>query len=221
MKKLLLLFILPFSLAAYTLNFDKTFEIALKPDTLMTNITIAALKPTEKEVLQKLTSFSTYISGYKDITKKGGTYTIYPEYKYENNRRYKTGYRGTMHYQISSHNSDDLNTFITTLHDKKKDFDVDISLSSVSWQLSQKQKNGKLDSLRLDAIVWINQYAKSLSMKLDTTCKINKISLTAPSFDYPRPVMMESRSVAPATAPTPEQDEQKIMINPQFELECQ
>ena len=214
-------FLLTSSLLAYTINFDKSFEIDIKPDTITTHITISTQKPTEKIVLQKLTSFSTFISGYKDVEKKGGNYSVYPEYRYENNHRYKNGYRGTMDYQISSQKADDLNTFIANLHDKKKDFDVDISLSSVSWILSAKQKEGKQDALRLDAIRWINSYADKLSTELNSSCKVTKISLSAPSYNYPRAVMMEAKSMAADAAPTPEQDIQKISIVPHFELECQ
>jgi len=220
MIKLLLPVLFTSSLFAYTINFDKPFEIVIKPDTLTTNISISTKKSSEKEVLEKLTSFSTYISGYLDVEKKGGNYSINPDYKYENNRRYKNGYVGNMRYQISSKKSENVNTFIANLHNKKKDFDVDITLASVTWQLSPQQKEGQLDKLRLTAITWINAYAKELSSKLKTTCKVTKISLNAPSFQYPHPVMMESKSMVSDAAPTPEQDTQKITINPHFELEC-
>lgn len=221
MIRLFIPFMLASQLSAYSINFDKSFEITLKPDTLTTHITISTKKSSEKEVLQKLTSFSTYVSGYKDIEKKGGNYSIHPEYKYENNHRYKNGYRGDMNYQVSSKNADDVNTFIANLHDKKKDFDVDISLSSVNWVLSPQQKEGKLDALRLDAILWINTYAKTISTQIKSTCKVSKVSLNQARFDYPRPMMMEAKSLASDAAPTPEQDVQKITINPHFELECQ
>ena len=221
MMRFTLPFILASQLAAYTISFDKSFEIQIKPDTLTTQITISTQKPSEKVVLQKLTSFSTFISGYKDVEKKGGNYSVYPEYRYENNHRYKNGYRGTMNYQISSKKSDDLNTFIANLHDKKKDFDVDISLSSVNWTLSPKQKEGKEDALRLDAILWINDYANKLASQLHSICKVTKTTFSVPSYDYPRPVMMEAKSLASDAAPTPQQDIQKISIHPHFELECQ
>ena len=221
MMKLLLASVLASSLSAYSINFDKSFEITLKPDTLTTHITISTKKTTEKDVLQKLTSFSTYISGYLDIEKKGGNYSIHPEYKYENNHRYKNGYRGDMNYQISSKEAEAVNTFIANLHDKKKDFDVDISLSSVNWQLSPEQKEGKLDALRLKAIVWINDYAKTLSTQIESECKVTKISLNQARFDHPAPMMLESKSMVADAAPTPQQDNQKMTITPHFELECQ
>ncbi len=220
MIKLTFPLLLASQLLAYTINFDKAFEIEMKPDTITTQITINTQKKSEKAVLQKLTSFSTFISGYKDVEKKGGNYSLYPAYHYENNHRYKDGYKGTMHYQISSKKAEDLNTFIANLQNKKKDFDVDISLSSVSWKLSPKQKEGKEDALRLKAIVWINDYAKKLSDQLDTSCKVTKIAFTAPAYNYPRPMMMEAKSIAADAAPTPEQDLQKISIQPHFELEC-
>ncbi len=221
MIRLTIPFILASQLFSYTINFDKAFEIQIKPDTITTHITISAQKPSEKVVLQKLTSFSTFIAGYKDVEKKGGNYSVYPEYRYENNHRYKNGYRGSMDYQISSKKSDDLNTFIANLHDKKKDFDVDISISSVNWVLSPEQREGKQDALRLDAISWINAYAKKLSSELSTSCKVTKISLSSPTYDYPRPVKMEAKSLASDAAPTPEQDIQMISVHPHFELECQ
>ncbi len=217
-------FILPLLLTtqifAYTINFDKVFEIEMRPDIITTQITIATQKKSEKDVLQKLTSFSTFISGYKDVEKKGGNYTIYPEYKFENNHRYKNGYKGTMHYQISSKNPEDLNSFITNLHDKKKDFDVDISLSSVNWVLSPIQREGREDALRLEAIKWINSYAKKLSVELQNSCKVTKISFSSPSYNYP-PIMMETKSRSFDAAPTPQRDLQKISIHPHFALECQ
>ena len=221
MKYIIIMIALATSLSAYTISFDKVFESRLKPDTLTTYITISTQKDSEKKVLQKLTSFSAFISNYKDIEKKGGNYSIVPEYKYENNQRYKNGYSGNMHYQISAKDADAVNTFIANLHDKKKDFDVDISISSVSWQLSPEQKDGRLDALRLKAIVWINDYAKTLSTQINSECKVSKISLNQVNHNYPQPrMMMESKSMPADAAPTPEQDDQKMTINPHFELEC-
>jgi len=206
---------------AYSIHFEKRFEVALKPNILTTQLSISCKKPSEKEVLKKLTSFSNFIAGYKDVDKKGGNYTIYPEYRYENNQRFKSGYRGEMQYTISSKKADDVNTFISNIHDKKKDFDVDISLSSVRWQLAPKQKEGQVDKLRLDALLWINAYAKSLSSSLQSTCKVTKASFVSPSFQYPNPMALEAKNMATDSAPTPQQDNQKIIVNPSFELECQ
>lgn len=208
------------SLSAYSLQFSKPFEIELKPDILSTHIAVTVLKPTEKESLLKLSTFSSFISAYLDVEKRGGNYSIHPEYKYENNRRYKSGYRGNMSYQISAKKPDDLNTFIANLHDKKSDFDVDISISSVSWILSKEQRQGKMDLLRLDAIKWINTYASLLSSELQSSCTVTKVTIDSPRNVYPAPVMMESRSLQSDTVPTPEQDSQKLSIQPQFELEC-
>ncbi len=219
-KTIISTLLLSMSLSAYTINFDKEFKLALKPDTLKTMLSISTLKPSEKEVLEKLTSFSTFISHYKDVDKKGGTYSIHPQYQYENNRRYKNGYQGMMQYQISSKQADDMNTFIANLHDKKKEFDVDISIENISWVLSDSQQKGQEDILRLKAIKWITQYANELSTTLHTTCKVRKISLSSPQMSYPRPMMLEAKALSADSAPTPEQDQQVIAIHPHFELEC-
>ena len=94
MIKLTFPLLLASQLLAYTINFDKAFEIEMKPDTITTQITINTQKKSEKAVLQKLTSFSTFISGYKDVEKKGGNYSLYPAYHYENNHRTKMDTKG-------------------------------------------------------------------------------------------------------------------------------
>jgi hypothetical protein len=76
-KLLLLLFTVP--LISYTINFDKSFEIELKPDTLTAHINIRSKKSDEKEVLNSLSKFSKFISEYEGVEKKGGNYSVAPE----------------------------------------------------------------------------------------------------------------------------------------------
>jgi uncharacterized protein YggE len=221
MKIVILIMFLTVSLFGLTINFSKSFDTEIKPDTLQAAINITVKKATEKEVVENLSKFSTFIDEDKDVEKKGGNYSVHPQYKYENNHRYKSDYAGNMHYQVSSKDADKLNNFLISLYGFKTDRDVDISTSSVSWVMSKAQKAGKIDALRLDAIIWADSYANSLSDSLNKKCSVNSVSFTPVNHYYPQPMMrMESKEMDAVAAPTPTQDMQKMSVTPTFQLEC-
>lgn len=209
------------SLFGLTVNFSKSFDAEIKPDTLQAGINITVKKATEKEVVQSLSIFSTFIDDAKEVEKKGGNYNVHPQYKYENNNRYKSDYVGNIHYQITSKDSDKLNSFLVSLYALKNDNRVDISTSSVSWVMSETQKSGKIDALRLEAIIWADSYAKSLSDSLSKKCSVISVSFTPVNHYYPQPMMRnKSMEMDAVSAPTPTQDMQKMCVNPTFQLEC-
>ncbi len=209
------------SLFGLTINFSKTFDAEIKPDTLQAGINITVKKATEKDVVESLSMFSTFIDEDKDVEKKGGNYSVHPQYKYENNHRYKSDYAGNMHYQISSKDSDKLNNFLVSLYSQKNDNRVDISTSFVSWVMSEAQKSGKIDALRLEAIIWADSYAKSLSDSLSKKCSVISVSFTPVNHYYPQPMMRnKSMEMDAVSAPTPTQDMQKMSVTPTIQLEC-
>lgn len=221
MKLAILTPLISVSLFGLTINFSKSFDAEIKPDTLQAGINITVKKAREKEVVESLSKFSTFIDDAKDVDKKGGNYSVRPQYKYENNQRYKSDYMGNMHYQINSKDADKLNAFLASLYGQKSDNRVDISTSSVSWVMSEAQKSGKIDALRLDAIIWSDAYAKSLSDSLSKKCTVNSVSFTPVNHYYPQSRMVsKSREMDTMSAPTPTQDLQKMSVNPTFQLEC-
>ncbi len=219
--KWILVLILASGLFGYEIEFNREFSTKLKPDTLQANINISVKKPSEKEVLGVLGKFGNFISATKDINKSGGNYSIHPNYQYENNRRYRDGYQGNINYLISSKDADRLNKFIVEIESKKRDFGVDISINSVSWIVSEGRFKGVNDGLRLDAINWIESYAKTLSSTSGKTCSTKKISFTTQNKPYPMalPMRMETK-MADYAPPTPEVKDRKVTINPHFIMEC-
>jgi len=222
MKIVSLMVLSSLSLFGLSINFSKSFDTEIKPDTLQAGINITIKKKSEKEVVALLSKYSTFIEEYKSIDKKGGNYNVHPEYKYEKNHRYKSDYSGNMHYQISSKDSEKLNSFLKSLYDQKDDNQVDISTSTVSWVMSESQKTGKIDALRLEAIIWSDSYAASLSESISKKCVVKSVSFNPVNHYYPQP-MMRSNTIEmdAAAAPTPTQDNQKMSLNPTFQLECQ
>jgi uncharacterized protein YggE len=221
MKIYLSIILLATTAFGLTINFSKSFDVEIKPDTLEANINITAKNKTEKEVVEALGKLSSFIDNDIDIEKKGGSYNVYPEYKYENNHRYKSGYVGNMQYNISSKDADKLNNFLTSLYGQKINNSEEISVNSVRWVMSKEQKNGKIDKLRLDAIIWANGYAKSLSNSLSQSCKVKSVSFSQTDHYYPQPLMRANyEAIADKSAPTPTQDKQKLSLTPTITLEC-
>lgn len=218
MRIITILTLFSLSLSAVNIKFSKPFEQELKPNTLQAQISITVIQSSEEKVSQLLGKFSSFIDNQIEIEKKGGNYNIYPQYNYENNQRYKSDYIGTINYSISSNSSEKLNLFLTSLYKQKSNNRTNINTNSLRWIMSEELKEGKVDKLRLDAILWSDVYAKELSATLSKVCEVAKISFGNIGNLYP--VFAELAGSSKSSAPTPTQDLQKITINPTFELEC-
>lgn len=216
MRVIIVCIIFSISLFGVTINFSKPFELELKPNTLQAQISVMVTKSSEKEAAKLLGKFSTFIDSATEVEKKGGNYNIYPQYNYEDNKRYKSDYIGRINYHISSKSPEKLNSFIADLYAQKSDNRTNISTSSIMWVMSEDMKSGKIDGLRLDAILWADKYALSLSKSLSKKCEVKKISFdNSDNFEY-----VSSARMSKLSAPVPTQDLQKISIKPSFELEC-
>jgi len=222
MQKLffVLIFIITFAAAQTEITFSKTFVKKIKPDTLSTSINIRSQKLSQEETIQRLTKISDFADASKYLDIKGGIYSINPHMVYDNGKSYQDGYDGSISYSVSSKDPKELNKFIRDIQrlgDKEK---LMVSIASVSWQMSEEQqaKQGDSDSLRLDAILWAREYAKSLSSKIGKGCKVLRID-----FRSSQTVFSESSkmlTVSSNNAPIPVQDEQIIQITPSFTLVC-
>ncbi|MGW8168644.1 MAG: SIMPL domain-containing protein [Sulfurovaceae bacterium] len=222
MKKLFFTLMLTITLAmAQTeITFSKTFIKKVKPDTLSTSVNITSQKLSQEQTIERLTKISDFADASKHLNIKGGTYSVNPNIIYDNGKSYQDGYNGSISYSVSSKNPKDLNKFIRDIQrlgDKEK---LMVSISSVSWQMSEEQQanQGDSDSLRLDAILWAKQYSKNLSSKIGKNCKVSRIN-----FHDNQAVFSETRKtldLSSDNAPVPIQDEQNIQITPSFTLVC-
>ncbi|OQX74941.1 MAG: hypothetical protein B6D59_00680 [Campylobacteraceae bacterium 4484_4] len=219
MKSFFLFSLVAITLHAYTIEFDKTFQTKILPDTLQASISVQVKQTDEKSVIDTLTRYSKFIRNFPDVVKKGGNFNVYPEYNYEHNRRYKTGYSGTISYQIESQDPKKIDAFLEKLQALKRSKTEDINIASVSWIMSEKQLQGKMDKLRLETLLWINNYTKSLSKSLDTSCIIKDVSFIPKHYPTPYPTRTMPIDKA-AFAPTPQQNPQMIQLHPTFQLEC-
>ena len=221
MKKILLSSLLILlSINAYEISLNKNFTTKVAPKSLGISVSIYVLDSDLNSVLNKLTEYSDFIKSFKELNISGGNFNTNPQYRYNNNQREKVGYQGHIYFQIKSKKSNKLKEFVTMLSAKNSQKNVDISISSSSWQVTPKDVEKKKDELRFEAICWANSYAKKLSSKLSTTCKVKKIDFNG--FSHPRPPILyaETVSVKKDKMPVPTKKAQKFSLNPRFVFEC-
>ena len=220
---ILLLPILGFS---YEVNFNKSFSKIVSPDLLTTNISISVEKKDENKVNSEIEKFNEFFKKTNNITLKNGSFTLSPKYKYHDNKQEFLGYIGSLRYVVESKNAKELNAFmdkLISIKDSVKSDDVKLNISNISWNISDDLENKSLDALRLEAIHWIDSYAKSLSNQVSKYCEISKINIFESNNGnvvYTRTEMASFGMSKMATDMTPISNEQNITINPNFVLEC-
>ena len=219
----LLLPILGFS---YELNFNKSFTKVVNPDLLTTNITISVEKKDENKVNSEIEKFNDFLKKTSDVTLKNGSFTLSPKYKYHDNKQEFLGYVGNLRYTAESKNAKDLNVFmdkLISIKDNIKSDEVKLNISNVSWKTSDALENKNFDELRLEAINWIDSYAKTLSSQVSKYCEVSKINIfetNTGNLTYARAEMAYSGMSKMAADIAPMSSEQNITINPNFILEC-
>ena len=219
----LLLPVLGFS---YELNFNKSFTKVVNPDLLTTNITISVEKKDENKVNGEIEKFNDFLKKTSDVTLKNGSFTLSPKYKYHENKQEFLGYVGNLRYTAESKNAKDLNGFMDKLISIKENIkseEVKLNISNVSWKTSDDLENKSFDELRLEAINWIDSYAKTLSSQVSKYCEVSKINIfetNTGNVVYARAEMASLGISKMAADVAPISSEQNITINPNFILEC-
>ncbi|MCT7577109.1 SIMPL domain-containing protein [Aliarcobacter butzleri] len=227
MKKFLFTaLLLPIFSFSYEIEFNKNFSKVVNPDLLSTSINISVEKVDEDKVNLEIEKFNNFIKNNKSVIIKNGTYTLSPKYKYSDNKQEFIGYMGNLRYSAESKNAKDLNQFmdeIISIKDKIKSNDVKLSISNVSWKISDELQNRSFDELRFESINWIENYANILSSKLSKKCEVKNININefnGGNIVYARNEMALSTMSKMASDVAPISSEQTISVNPNFILEC-
>lgn len=222
MKKIILSGLVVSGLFGFDIKMSQEFSSSLNPTKLAISVNIMTIQKTSTDTLNTLTIFSDFIKSYKELTVKGGSFHTSANYKYINKKRVKIGYRGNISYNIKSSSSDKLTAFVTALSAKGGvSKDVDIGISSSSWQVDKADIQKSRDDLKMKAIKWATNYKEELSAKLGLECNIKGIDFN--KFNYVSPPMMYAESAMKKDAnsmPVPQKDSKDMKINPRFEFEC-
>ena len=219
----LIALLLPMSLFSYEISFNKKFIKLVTPDLLSTYVNISIENDSEKIINNNIEKFNDYIKDNNLIEKTHGSFTLSPKYNYFKNTQKFIGYVGNLKYTIKAKNASNLNKFISDLIELEKKLDknnVKLRISNVSWITSTNLYDNSLDTLRIDAMTWIEKYADSLKDILKKDCTIKSININKSNNQFIRATQMESFSSKRVSNVAPVNSNQEIKIESNFVLEC-
>jgi len=216
--KLLLLPIFAFS---FELEFNKKFYHALPHDTLTTFIIITIEDDSEIRVGERLEVFNQKIKSYDKVERKLGSFNIRPRYKHSSSTPRVAAYVGELRYKVNSRKARFMDEFIAEITKLKRNRDTNISVNNLSWSVREETYNVSLDLLRLEAINWASTYALNLSKDLNKDCKLKKIDINKTRQMMPSERAIYSNAeISSKSIPVPEANQERIVINPHYVMEC-
>lgn len=222
MKLVKLFLLLPIALFSFEIEFNKNFSQELPHDVLSAYLTVSIEDETETKVNTRLEVFNKQIKSYNKVERKLGTFDIRPKYKHSNSTPRVSGYIGVLRYKVSSNKAMFLDELISDISEMKENRDTSVSLYSLKWGVKDETYSVGVDLLRLEAITWIQNHAKVLSSDISKNCEVKKIEIN--SFSSPIAMRANTRALAQASntnsLPVPENNKEKITINPKYTLEC-
>ncbi|RBQ28801.1 SIMPL domain-containing protein [Aliarcobacter vitoriensis] len=214
---------------SYELSFTKVFEKKVNGDLLTSNISISVDKKDEKSVNNEIEKFNNFIKNTKNITIKNTNYSLYPKYEYEKDKSVFKGYSGNSSFSIESKDAKEINTFLSELmqlKDSIKSNDLKLNISHLSWSVSKILLDKNVEELRLESLLWIDEYSKELSSKISKKCEIKSVN----SFEqrgisgvYARKSMMmssDSVNYESSSDISPLNTEQNISLETSYVLDC-
>lgn len=219
----LIALLVPISLFSYEVSFTKKFTKLVTPDLLTTYVNVSIENDSEEFINKHIEKFNEYIKNNSLIEKTHGNFTLSPKYNYFKNTQKFIGYVGNLKYTIKAKNASNLNKFIDDLIELENKFDranVKLRISNVSWITSSELYDNSVDSLRIDAMTWIERYASSLKNILSKDCIVKSININKSNNQFLRATQMESFSSKRVSNVAPVNSNQEIKIEPNFLLEC-
>ncbi|MGM0518918.1 MAG: SIMPL domain-containing protein [Campylobacterota bacterium] len=223
MKKIVLLLFLVYSAVfSYELSFNKKFQQNTYPDILHAYVKVSIESENERYINENLEKFNSFIKEDKTVTKKNGSFVLNPMYRYFKEQQQFMGYTGSLRYEIKSKDAKKMNEFLDKLIEIKKGFrtrDIKLSISNLTWKISDENHDMYIDKLRMKAILWADEYKDRLSSKLSKNCIIKHININDnPNVSYFKAA--KTMEVSSTSNLAPLNSSQKIVINPNFKMEC-
>ena len=215
MKKIIFALLVACTLFGYDVIMDKSFTKEVIPSKQSVRVNITLKDTTLNGVLKKLEKYKKYMDSLKNVNVKSNGFHTLPNYRYQNNKRLKVGYKGFSNYTVSSDRQKNLEIFIDKLAKDKNT--GEISLSSMQWSLSDKKKEQAIDELKIDAIKWAKKYEKILSKELNSQCKLEEINLIQ---NRGISIMRVSKTLN-SNLPFSKKEKKQIKIKSKLKYECE
>lgn len=226
-KKIAAVCLLASSLFGTEIHFTKEFTKTIDQDEVFSYITIFSEKQQQLDSINALKQVMKYIKKDDSIDLKNLNQSTYPQYEYsqKDKKRYLTGYRSTINFNITSDESEKITSYINKLMRYNKN-DITINYSNLGWRISKKLEDQTIDSLRLEVLSWTQEYSSELSKSLDMSCKLDSVNFNSRGMIRPlyatQKTLSTARNVALESADVsmPESEVGELTISAMIKYEC-
>lgn len=215
--------LIPIFVFSFELEFTKKFYQELPHDTLSAYLTITITDDNEIIVGERLDVFNQKIKSYDKVERKLRSFNIRPKYKHSSTTPRVSGYIGELRYKVNSRKARFMDEFIGEITKLKRNRDTNVSISNLSWAVREDAYNVTLDLLRLEAVNWITTYSSNLSKDLNMQCFPKKINVdtTRQMMRSIKKEIYSNSTSSNKSIPVPESNQEQIVINSKYILECE
>jgi|GEM_PF-3068032 len=214
MKYLVSAFLLCSSLFGYELHLLKTFEEKLTPDRLQIGFSLTLRGEDSDKIKERLHSLANEMQEYAFC--HGGSYTLSPEYAYENNQLRKLlGYSGRISYECKVAQVKKLDSVVELFQEYK---DMQLYQGALQWSVDEEKIQQTKAALELQAIAYPKQYTAMLLDRNIAACKVKKISLQTNMYTPMRENIRALKSTSSMV--TPSKDDLSITLQSSYVYEC-
>lgn len=198
---------------AYELKTNKTFDETLTPDTMELTFSLSTKKESAskiKEVLHKAIE-----SIKQDSICKGGAYSINPEYNYNSKKRELLGFAGTVDFECSFKNIEEIDTLLTYFDTLK---DLELRQAPLRWVADKENLKIAKMSLEFRAIKYAKEYTEILSIEEIAKCSVKNVEIITDGYTRyeAQPMLMAKSSM-----PTPTKEPTTINLTANYVFDCE
>ncbi|MEA3352563.1 MAG: hypothetical protein U9Q33_01930 [Campylobacterota bacterium] len=207
-----LFFIFVLSIKAVEISKSKVFSSSIIPNVLTTSFTLKHKAQNDNEI-EKLFQKAINIAKKSDIC-KGGSYKIYPSYRYINNKRLNDGYNSYLDFNCRFQNINSYEKLISNI----KHLNAKLTQNKIKYISTDQQKESSVKMLEVLAYKYAISYKKYLNEQFKD-CKIKSISFSNSLQNDP--IALKRMILSQDTTTTsPVKDEIKHKINVNYTFLC-
>ncbi len=194
------------------------------PDILNMTLSFNATAQKEAEVLNILGSIDKNIRAL-GVKYSGGSYSVYKNCNWENNKYKCSGYEGDIEYSFQLKEPTEQNKIYEAVDSFKEKYGekVNYSVTRPQWLVSEKKAKSEEDNLKLEIIDTAKQFGNKAGEKLGKKCSISSINydVRRPYFFEPgiyKAVTMMNKSMI--EAPEPKKEDKTLNVKASLDFIC-
>lgn len=216
MKKTLLALITLFSFSdALEVSKSKTFTEHIPPNAMSSNFILNYESQSSEEIEELFANAIMIVE--KERICKGGKYSIYPNFYYEDNIRVQDGYRSHINFNCNFNDIKEYEAILTEI----KSLNALLTQGKINHTTNDKVKERYKLTMENDAYIYAKDYLTILNAQF-TNCRVKSINLNQNDHIVPyyRTEMAMADNSAKAKVSAPIKEDIKLNLRVDYKFEC-